>query len=242
MHKTGSFDKTKLKISVIIPALNEEDTILTCINAARRDYTSQEVEIIVADGGSCDRTLEKIPQEVTTIQTQPRRATQMNAGATQAGGEVFLFCHADTHLPEGWREDVIEALSEPQVAGGVFRSQFEPAVGILKWRNRIVFPEKWWLMYGDQCQFTYCSTFEDIGGFPEIPLMEDVELSRALSKRGKVVRLKQRAITSSRRLLEKGVLRITIKNIIRVIGYHHFGVSAEQIAKGYHSSREEKHG
>ena len=232
----------KVKVSVIIPTLNEEDNILTCIYAARRDYTSQEVEIILVDGGSHDKSCEIIPHGVTIIQTQARRATQMNAGAAQAGGEVFLFCHADTHLPGGWHEAVIEALGEPQVSGGVFQSQFEPAVGILKWRNSIIFPEKWWLMYGAQCQFTRRTTFEDIDGFPDIPLMEDVEMARALSKRGKVVRIKKRAITSSRRLIEKGIIKITVKNILRVIGYLHFGISAEEIAKGYRSSREEQNG
>jgi rSAM/selenodomain-associated transferase 2 len=226
-------------ISVIIPALNEATHIQDCITAARRTYTRQEVEILVADGGSRDRTLDLVPKDCTVIQTHPGRALQMNAAARQASGIIFVFCHADSRLPEGWREAVIIALSQPGVSGGTFQTRMEPARGILKWRNRWKMPPNWRLMYGDQCQFMHRSTFDAVGGFPEIPLMEDVEMSRALKDRGQLVRIHLRAITSSRRLLEKGILRQTVGNFWRMVRYLYFNAAPEQIARTYQSSREQ---
>jgi hypothetical protein len=164
----------------------------------------------------------------------------MNQAARAATGSIFVFCHADTRLPAGWRKVVIKALHQPGVVGGTFQTRMEPAVGILKWRNRWKMPTDWRYMYGDQCQFMRRETFEAINGFQEIPIMEDVEMSRALSQMGKLTRIEKRAITSSRRLLEKGILRQTIGNFFRMVAYLYFGTTPEQIARTYRSSREKR--
>jgi rSAM/selenodomain-associated transferase 2 len=226
-------------ISVIIPTLNEENHINACLQAARQSYAADAVEIIVVDGGSTDATLDNITPDCTLLQTQPGRGSQMNTGARHSNGKVLVFCHGDTRLPDGWRRAVIEALNRPGVSGGTFQTRMEPARGILKWRNSWRMPADWRFMYGDQCQFMRRTTFEAIGGFPEIPLMEDVEMSRALNRTGRVVRINLRAVTSSRRLLEKGILRQTLGNFWRMVRYLYLKTTPEALATTYRSSREE---
>jgi rSAM/selenodomain-associated transferase 2 len=221
-------------VSVIIPALNEAESIQATIAAARRDYTPDQLEILVADGGSSDGTRERVPPDETLIETARGRALQMNAGARASHGEILVFCHADSLLPAGWRESVMELLSTPGVSGGTFQVALMPdAHWWLRWHNRKVFPAGWPWMFGDQGQFMTRATFEQIGGFPEIPLMEDVEMSRALQRVGRPVRSPLRIITSSRRFLERGVLKQWAGNWLRLLRYVYLGATPEQIARTY---------
>ena len=108
---------------------------------------------------------------------------------------------SDTRLPEGWREAVINVLADPQISGGGFQRLFEPARGFVHVINRIKIRDNWRLLHGDRAQFMRRETFDDIGGFPEIPLMEDVEMARALHDRGnvKMVPLPLQVVSSRRR-------------------------------------------
>ena len=227
--------------SVIIPALNEAANIQRAIAAARRDYAPDEVEIVVVDGGSSDGTPDLVPPDVTLIESPRGRAVQMNRGAAASHGEILVFCHADSQLPAGWREAVIEALSQPGVSGGTFQTLILPARGnLMHIRNRMRFPATWWRMYGDQAQFMTRATFERVGGFPEIPLMEDVEMSRALHQEGRLLKIDDpRVVTSSRRFLERGFLRQSLLNLWSVFRYLCLGATPEEIARVYRSSREE---
>lgn len=228
-------------VSVIIPALNEVENIQQCIAAARQTYTPGEVEIIVVDGGSTDGTPDLVSPEATLLHSPRGRAIQMNRGVEASRGGILVFCHADSQLPAGWREAVIEALSRPGVSGGTFQTLTLPERGFLLYiRNRTSFPASWKLMYGDQAQFMTRETFKKLGGFPEIPLMEDVEMSRALHKMGKLVRIHPslRVITSSRRALEWGTLRQTLSNTWRMIRYLYLNATPEDILRSYRSSRE----
>jgi rSAM/selenodomain-associated transferase 2 len=225
-------------VSVIIPALNEAKNIADCIRAAERDYDEGEVEIVVVDGGSTDDTRRLIPGEVTVLQSERGRAAQMNRGAGASNGDILLFCHADTRLPYGWRPAVIQALDQPGVVGGAFQVTYSPPKGILHLINRLTFKGNWRAIHGDRAQFTTRETFEAVGGFPEIPLMEDVELSRALHQRGDIVLVPDRVVTSSRRFVENGPLRQYLLSVWFMIRYLYLGATPEQIARAYRSSRE----
>ena len=225
-------------VSIIIPALNEAGNIERTLAAARRDYASTEVEIIVVDGGSTDGTPNLVPPGVTVIHAPRGRAIQINRGAAASHGEILVFCHADSQLPAGWREAVIETLDHPGVSGGTFQTLILPAKGILHIRNHLEFPPDWKIMMGDQVQFMSRATFEGIGGFPEIVLMEDIEMSRALHNAGKLVRIPLRVTTSSRRFLESVPIRQWALNTWRMIRYLYLSATPEQIAQEYRSSRE----
>jgi rSAM/selenodomain-associated transferase 2 len=226
-------------VSVIIPALNEAEGIRQTIAAARQDYADDQVEIILADGGSTDGTPGLVPPDVAVVRAPRGRAVQMNHGAAASNGDLLVFCHADSQLPAGWREAVIEALSRPGVSGGTFQTLILPARGILHIRNHIRFPANWRIMFGDQVQFMSRATFDQVGGFPEIPLMEDVEMSRALHEAGKLVRIPLRATTSSRRFLERGAIRQALTNALNMFRYLYLGATPEDIVCVYRSSREE---
>ncbi|MBN1582333.1 MAG: TIGR04283 family arsenosugar biosynthesis glycosyltransferase [Anaerolineae bacterium] len=225
-------------VSVIIPTLNEAKNILKTIQAARRDYTPEQVEIVVVDGGSTDDTPGLIPPGVTLIRSPRGRAVQMNAGARGSHGELLAFCHADSQLPAGWREAIIDSLGHPGVSGGCFQTLLSPPKGILHLVNAIRFPADWRIMFGDLVQFMSRATFDQIGGFAEIVLMEDVEMMRTLHLVGRLVRPDLRVITSSRRFVERGPLRQWLLSFWCMIRYLYLGATPEDIARVYVSSRE----
>ena len=227
-------------VTVIIPTLNEEVLILDAIRAARQKYPSDELEIIVVDGGSQDETCHLIPPGEMLLQSESGRALQMNLGAARANGEILVFCHADSRLPEGWRAAVVDQLGKPGVSGGTFQLSILPASGILKIRNRINYPANWRLMYGDQVQFMRRQTFEEIGGYPELPIMEDLEMSRSLAQVGRLVRIPLRVETSSRRFSGKKPRNQWLLSIRCVILYLYFGVSAEQIKGIYYRGAQKR--
>lgn len=226
--------------SVIIPVLNEAEQILRTIEAARRDYLASEIEVIIVDGGSTDGTCDVIPEDVLLLRGVRGRAVQMNAGAEVAKGDIFVFCHADTLLPSGWLEALREALSDPKVSGGVFQCTTLPESFLLmRYFNRINAPTQWQFMTGEMGQFMRREMFFHVGGFPEIPLMEDIEMSRRLKGAGRLVRPELRVVTSSRRFEETGWVRQYVLNLYNLTRYLYFGATAEQVADSYRSSREE---
>ena len=227
-------------VSVIIPALNEAGNIARTIRAARRQYSLDEVEIVVADGGSTDGTPDLVPPapEARLIRSPRGRAVQMNRGARASGGETLVFCHADSLLPEGWREAAIAALDRPETSGGFFQTLMLPEKGILRLINRVKFPADWRIMFGDSAQFMPRRIYEEVDGFPDIPLMEDVEMARRLHSSGRIVRVPLRVTTSSRRFLENGPLRQWLLSFRCMIRYLYLGATPEEIARVYRSSRE----
>ena len=220
------------RISVIIPTLNEAGSIVPTLKSVQEERPH---EVIVVDGGSTDETCRLAADSgVRVISSRARRATQMNAGAAGVTGNVLLFLHADTTPPRFWSRLVTEALGNTGVAAGAFgfgiaeefsgRRMLEWATN---WRSR------WRQMpYGDQALFLTRELFEEEGGFADLPIMEDYEFVRRLRRRGRIVTLAERAITSGRRWQQHGVLRTTIRNQLMIARYH-LGVSPDTLASGY---------
>jgi rSAM/selenodomain-associated transferase 2 len=205
-----------VRIAVVIPTLQEEDRIAHAIESAR----SAGVEIIVADGGSLDATRERAVAAGARVVSGPSgRARQLAAGARAAEADAILFLHADTLLPAGWADAVRGALADPAVAGGAFAFRFaEPgrALRLVEWGVRVRLALAG-LPYGDQALFARRSALEAIGGVPQAPIMEDLDLVRALRRRGRLALLPLPATTSARRYLERGVWRTVAKNTAAIL-------------------------
>ena len=222
-------------ISIIIPALDEEAHIGVCIDAIKKNGYS--CEIIVADGGSSDRTAEIAEgyQGVRVIQTARGRGLQMNAGASHATGEILLFLHADTIPEEGWSKAVEAALQKDSVVGGAFAF----AISHPGKKYRLV--EQWvrfrcslfMLPYGDQGIFVRRHIFKKLEGCKDIPLMEDVDLIERMKGLGRIVVLDKRAYTSERRWQKKGLIQTAALNQLIMLLYR-MGMSPHKLAKIYY--------
>lgn len=202
-----------MKISVIIPALNEACELPETI--AR--ITSAN-EIIIVDGGSDDGIADF--KQARVIQAPRGRASQMNAGAAISNGDVFLFLHADTWLEPGALDSIQTALGDPTVVGGAFERRFRSDSLFLKFtcalatiRNRAI---GWHL--GDQAIFCRAKVFCEIGGFGKMRSFEDVNFSRCLARKGKVVTLRPPVLSSARRFGE-GPVRRTVKDLFLTMRY-----------------------
>jgi rSAM/selenodomain-associated transferase 2 len=218
-------------VSVIIPALNEEEWIA---GAVQSSFAAGAAEVIVADGGSFDRT----PRFATAagarvVLAPPMRSRQMNQGAQAAANESLIFLHADSRLPDGAAAAVDQALSHGVVFGG-FRLGFAERAAKLRWAAaminlRTAITRQPW---GDQAQFMRRETLARAGNYPEIPIMEDYELARRMKRLGPTRVLPLTVITSGRRFLQKGLLRTAMINWTIIARYHQ-GVDVEELARMY---------
>jgi rSAM/selenodomain-associated transferase 2 len=216
----------RLRLSVVVPVLNEAAGIRAALEALA-SLRSRGHVVIVVDGGSSDCTPELAAGLCDRVLSAPRgRAIQMNAGARAAGGDVLLFLHADTRLPPGAEAPILDCS-----VWGRFDVQIEGRHPLLKFvacamnlRSRLT-----GIATGDQAIFVRRDAFP---GFPEIALMEDVALSKLLKRRGAPACLRQRVVTSGRRWESRGVLR-TIFLMWRLRLLYFLGVSPERLARRY---------
>jgi rSAM/selenodomain-associated transferase 2 len=220
------------RISIIIPTLNEAENIKEAIATTQPGIN---IEVIVVDGGSDDDTV-AIAQSlgVKVISSSPGRGVQMNAGAVAATGDILLFLHADTRLPIGFDEMVRTALQQPGNVAGAFNLRINASLLSLRWVELGVNLRShfYQMPYGDQAIFLTKAVFQQIGGFPELPIMEDFELIRRLKRTGRIVIIATPVVTSARRWLQKGVFKTTLLNQIVIIAYL-LGVSPERICSWY---------
>ena len=235
-----------MSISVIIPTLNEERTIMTTLtHTAALGFD----ELIVVDGGSADKTPTLVESYQLTTQSSalspvqwvtapPGRGRQMNEGAKASRGEILLFLHADTQLPGDARTMIDKTLADKQVVGGWFDIQFDhPSKWgaiisrMMNWRARLS-----GIATGDQALFVRRPIFDQMGGFADMPLMEDIDFSRRLKQKGASTALTATVTTSFRRWERHGPLR-TILLMWTLRFLYWIGISPSYLVKWYTAVR-----
>ena len=222
------------KLSIIVPVLDEEAGITDALDALA-PFRERGAEVIVVDGGSRDRTMDIAHAFADRVISAPRgRGAQMNAGAAEASGDVFLFLHSDTRLPPDADLMLRDGLNSSSWQWGRFdvqiagRSALLPIIaGFMNWRSLATS-----IATGDQAMFATRAAFVAAGGFPDIPLMEDIELSRRLKRVSRPLCLAARVTTSGRRWDQRGVVR-TMLLMWRLRLAHFLGMEPAALARRY---------
>jgi rSAM/selenodomain-associated transferase 2 len=226
------------RLSIVVPVLDEAANLARLLP----DLLEREpqAEVLVVDGGSTDdgRAVVARTPSVRWVSAPRGRARQMNTGASAAGGDALLFLHADTRLPDGAGAAILAALAEPGVVGGRFDVRLDSRrpllwiVGtLMNHRSRLT-----GISTGDQGIFVRREIFDALGGYPDIPLMEDVELSRRLKRRGRLVALRLRVVTSARKWEREGVVRtVLLMWTLRLL--YTLGVSPARLHRWYYGGR-----
>ncbi|MGD8372513.1 MAG: TIGR04283 family arsenosugar biosynthesis glycosyltransferase [Syntrophobacterales bacterium] len=223
-------------ISIIIPTLNEAENLGTTLANAQK---GKGVEIVVVDGGSSDGT-DGLAKSfgVRLLVTGAGRANQANAGALVAKGTILLFLHADTRLPEGFDREIQRVLANPFTVAGAFKLAIEGAgMGLRIIEKLANFRARFLKMpYGDQAIFLKADLFRSLGGFPDMPIMEDLVLMQRLRKMGRIAIAPAAVITSARRWEKLGVLKTTLINQAVLVAYF-LGSNPERLARWYRRSK-----
>lgn len=228
-------------ISIIIPVLEEQENINSCISNLREIFGS-ECEIIVSDGNKQGSTIKTVSDPAAVlINAAAGRAAQMNTAAAIATGEILVFLHADTRLSRKALSIIQQTFTLPSVTAGAFALSFDNSHPLLRLtafvgniRSRV---ER--VPYGDQAPFIRAKDFHNLGGFPQIPIMEDVEFFQKIKKnRQLIVISRESVVTSSRRYLQTGIVKCFLRNwMLRLL--HFSGISSFRLAKMYRPNKAE---
>lgn len=198
-----------------------------------------DTEVIVSDGGSTDDTRAIAARlGARVVGCPPGRGAQMDAAAAEAGGEVLLFLHADTRLPENWQSAVMDALRDGRTIAGAFRLRIDSKGKRFRLIERAaaVRCRALGLIYGDQALFVRKEGFLKAGGFLSLPLMEDIDCVKRLRRLGKVVLLKESVLTSPRRWRRAGTIRNTLRNAF-ILSLYFLGASPLKLYSLYYGGR-----
>ena len=225
--------------SIIIPVLRESDKVNALIEHLYNQQTDEDYEIIIVEGSQTRETMSVIQhREVVVLLSEPGRGRQMNAGAAVARGEILIFLHADTHIPVNALYRIGHILKQKHYVGGAFdlaisshKLVFKIIAKVASLRSRFTR-----IPYGDQIIFLRKDYFIKIGGYKEIPLMEDVELMQRIKRQGdKICILTDKVVTSPRRWEKEGIIFCTLRNWI-ILTLYLIGISPNKLAKYYKSS------
>jgi rSAM/selenodomain-associated transferase 2 len=224
-----------MKVSIIIPVLNEREGLPAAIESVRRAFP--QGQIVAADGGSSDGSREWLAEQrdIFLVNSLCGKGPQQNAGAQIADGEVLLFLHADSQLPPDAEERMEQALSDTGVSGGAFHVRFAE-------RRSISLTLLSWLMnlrmhvlrrcFGDQALFVRRSVFERTGGFPDWPLFEDYEFVRRFKRFGRFGIAASPVTISARRFLKNGVWR-TVGLVMMLQAGYHLGIAPRKLKQWF---------
>jgi rSAM/selenodomain-associated transferase 2 len=220
-------------LSVIVPILNEAESIAATLSALRAG--APQAEIIVVDGGSEDDSQTAVTGLCDILVQSPRgRARQLNAGATRASGQILAFVHADTIVPATFAADIQTAMRNSAVVGG----RFDLALDAPRFPYRLI----GWLISlrsrlsrtgtGDQAIFVKREVFQHLGGFPQIEICEDLDFTRRLKRAGAITCLRSQVVTSARRWQRAGVIRTVVRMWVIRLSYL-AGVSPARLRRWY---------
>ena len=233
--------KSEVTISIIIPVLNEREGVIKVVDYLRKIKGGCPIEIIVVDGDKKGSTIQYIhDKDVIAIKSQRGRAIQMNNGAKRACGDVLLFLHADTFIPHNAFEHIIAVMRTEKYVGGAFdlgfvskKWVFKLIASVASLRSRITR-----IPFGDQTIFIKRNYFEKIGGYTNIPFMEDIELMQRIKKRGdKIHIIPAKVITSTRKWEEDGTLFTMLRNWLLQFFYL-AGVSPKKLVRYYYKQED----
>lgn len=214
-----------MKISVILPVYNEEHAIRSTLeNLIARHHPD---EVLVVDGGSSDRTAALASEWARVVASPKGRARQLNAGAREASGDLYLFLHADTRLPENGLEKIRETIRQGNSAGR-FRMRFDENHWLLKTYS--FYTRFHSFSYGDQGFFVTRRLFEEIGGYREDAPFEDIDFYKRMRRHAKSVIIRSSVVTSARRFSQMGLVRQKLINFV-LVGLHGLGLDVRGLQK-----------
>lgn len=224
-----------MRVSVIIPVLNERACLPSTVEAVRRALP--EADVVIVDGGSTDGSREWAASrsDIALLDSVRGKGPQLNAGAAYARGDVLLFLHADTQLPANACYEIDRSLADPcSVGGGFFvrfaeRKPFSLRILAIGMNVRVALLRR---CFGDQALFVRRRSFEQFGGFPDWPLFEDYELVRRMKKCGQFAVITSPVTLSARRFLVHGVWRTVIRVFVLQAGFY-LGVSPSRLTKWF---------
>ncbi len=233
-----------MRISVIIPALNEAGLLAETIRVLRRRTSGVPVQVVVADCGSEDRTRAIAAACSAVVETDPSvtsRAEACNAGAAAAVGDVLMFLHADSRVPQRYDELIRETLADAGVVGGAFEFKLDgPQIRlrIVEWIDRLRYRLRG-RFYGDQGIFVRRDTFDRLGGFPTIGILEDAHFCAAARRLGAMRLRPEEMLTSPRRFYAGGILTTLAFDVLIVLT-DLLGLTPKRFARAYRRDNEHR--
>lgn len=230
----------RLRISVVVPSWRDAENLEALLpQLSQRGRITETIVVDASGDGKAERTALASGATFLAAST-PNRGEQMNLGAAAATGDVIVFQHSDTNLEEAHLAAIEAALDDPEIIGGAFFRKFDGRHPRLMWLESVArfLTSHGGTLYGDQSIFVRRDAFMKLGGFAEIPLMEDVEFSRRLRTAGKITVLDPPVQSSARRHLRKGAWRTSIQNGLFIVLYK-LGVSPHTLHRWYYGNASE---